>query len=136
MSTSVPTLPKLPGIGVGNSQLPEFADIQQIATDLGNADPNGALSIAQNGGIVSSPVSDAGNSTSTTGTTAPASTSSATSSGVLGSVYSFLTGSVESVIFVIIGLLLIGAGLYAFKTTQTIIQTGGKIAKTAAEVTA
>jgi hypothetical protein len=38
--------------------------------------------------------------------------------------------------FLIIGLLLIGAGVFAFKTTQTVIETGTKVVKGAAALAA
>lgn len=37
-------------------------------------------------------------------------------------------------VFLIIGLLLVGAGLFQFKTTQTVINTGTKVAKAGAEI--
>lgn len=39
-------------------------------------------------------------------------------------------------IYLLVGLMLIGAGLYSFKATQTVIQTGTKVAKTAAKLAA
>jgi fucose permease len=42
--------------------------------------------------------------------------------------------SLEDYVTIIVGLLLVGAGLFAFKQTQTLITTIGKTARNAAEV--
>jgi hypothetical protein len=44
--------------------------------------------------------------------------------------------SLEDIVFVLLGLLLIAAGVFAFKSSQTIIQTAGKYASKASEVAA
>lgn len=60
---------------------------------------------------------------------------SATSSG--GSLLkSILDIDLEDLIFIVLGLLLIGAGIFSFKQTQTIIREGGKAAATAAAAAA
>ncbi len=40
--------------------------------------------------------------------------------------------SVEDAVFIVLGLLLITAGVFAFKSTESLIQTGGKIAEVVA----
>lgn len=40
----------------------------------------------------------------------------------------------QDLVVIIVGIILIAAGLFSFKQTQTIIQTGGKIGKRVAEV--
>jgi LPXTG-motif cell wall-anchored protein len=68
----------------------------------------------------------------------PAAVSSAASSATtaLTSIWGVLTGNIENAIFVLLGLLLIAAGIFAFKSTQTIISTGTKFGAKAAEVAA
>jgi uncharacterized membrane protein len=44
--------------------------------------------------------------------------------------------SLEDVVVIIVGFVLIAAGVFAFKSTQTIIQTGGRIARGAAGLAA
>lgn len=44
--------------------------------------------------------------------------------------------SVEDFVFIVLGLLLIAAGVFAFKTTQNIITTGAKYGSKVAEVAA
>lgn len=50
----------------------------------------------------------------------------------------FTAENLENIIFVVIGILLIAAGVFAFKTSQTVIQVAGnaakKVAKNSAEV--
>lgn len=69
--------------------------------------------------------------TSSTPTTALTSTSSP--AGILTSLWSTITGNIENGVFVILGLLLIAAGIFSFKTSQTIVQTVGNVAKKGAE---
>lgn len=70
--------------------------------------------------------------------TAPAATASAISqgTGVLTSIWNILTGNIENGIFVVLGLLLIAAGIFAFKSTQTLALNAGKLGAKAAEVAA
>jgi hypothetical protein len=55
---------------------------------------------------------------------------SATSTG--GFLKSILNIDLEDLIFIVLGLLLITAGVFSFKQTQTIIREGGRAAATAA----
>ena len=49
------------------------------------------------------------------------------------SLFSGLTGfNMEDIVFIILGFLLIAAGIFAFKGTQQLIASGGKIAEVAA----
>jgi hypothetical protein len=68
----------------------------------------------------------------------PAAVSSAASSGknAILSIWGIITGNVENGIFVLLGLLLIAAGVFAFKSTQTIAVSAGKLGAKAAEVAA
>ena len=51
--------------------------------------------------------------------------------GTISSIWGILTGNVENGVFVVLGLLLIAAGVFSFKTTQNVIETGSKIATVA-----
>lgn len=70
--------------------------------------------------------------TTPTASASPSAASSAT--GVLTSIWNVITGNIENGIFVILGLLLIAAGIFAFKTTQTVVQVAGKAATRATEL--
>ena len=70
-----------------------------------------------------------------TAASSPAATSSAASStGVLTSIWNVITGNIENGIFVILGLLLIAAGIFTFKTTETVVKVAGKAATKATEI--
>jgi hypothetical protein len=128
--------------GVLSPSLGEAVDLQQMATDLG---PITAEATSQKDGLAT-PVSwydpsvDYGAGLPTP--IASARTSGATSS-ISSKVASFFSGgsgftlpSLEDSIFILLGLLLIAAGVFAFKTSQTIIQTAGKLSTHVAEATA
>lgn len=63
-------------------------------------------------------------------------TAAQNATGVLSSIWGIITGNVENGIFVILGLLLIAAGIFSFKSTQTVVSTVGKVGAKAAEVAA
>jgi len=50
--------------------------------------------------------------------------------------FSFSSLNLEDGVFIILGLLLIAAGIFAFKTTQTIIQRGSDLAAKGSEIAA
>lgn len=75
----------------------------------------------------------------TTGSNPTASTTAGaidTGTGVLTSIWSVITGNIENGVFVVLGLLLIAAGVFAFKSTQQAIGTAGRLGARAAEVAA
>lgn len=77
--------------------------------------------------------------TGSTVSSAATNAGTAISNGITGAVKSFfgnLTFTLEDFLFIFIGTLLIAAGIFAFKSTQTVIQTGGKLGVKAAELTA
>jgi len=55
-------------------------------------------------------------------------------SGWVTQIESWLVSHAENVVVVIVGLILIAAGLFAFKSTQTAITTVGRAAKRGAEI--
>lgn len=111
-------------------------------------DPNSAFYVPPSGTYQANSGAVVPTSTpSTLGTTPTASTTNTdtstaiptTSTSILGGVMSamnplsgFKLPSLENVIFLIVGIILIAAGLFAFKQTQNVIETGGRIAKNAA----
>lgn len=104
-------------------------------------------------GVIPGSVADVGTGGTTT---APATTSTTTASssdgvfaGILNSLAnkaglpmvtsassasSFLSSHLEDAVVIIVGLILIAAGLFAFKTTQTVINTASKIGSKAVEL--
>lgn len=42
----------------------------------------------------------------------------------------------EDIIFIVLGLMLVAAGIFSFKSTQTVVETAGKMSAKAAELTA
>jgi len=84
------------------------------------------------------PLTDTGSGNfATQALNAGALSSSGIFSGISNSVQSiFSPSNIENLIFVLLGLLLIAAGIFSFKTTQTVITTAGKYGAKAAEVAA
>lgn len=56
--------------------------------------------------------------------------------GYSNSITQWIGAHVEDFVFIIIGILLIGAGVFAFKGTQTVVENAGKVAGKVAEVAA
>jgi len=56
--------------------------------------------------------------------------------GYSNSVTQWIGAHVEDFVFIIIGILLIGAGVFAFKGTQTVVENAGRVAGKVAEVAA
>lgn len=77
-------------------------------------------------------------SSSETETVVPSNTGAfASIVSAVGFVENLFTGpNLENIIFIFLGILLIGGGIFAFRSTQTIISTGGRLAGRAAEVAA
>lgn len=73
--------------------------------------------------------------TNTAATTVPP-TATQNATSVVSSIWGIITGNIENGIFVVLGLLLIAAGIFAFKSTQTVVKLAGKAGATAAEVAA
>jgi hypothetical protein len=56
--------------------------------------------------------------------------------GYSNSVTQWISAHVEDFVFIILGILLIGAGVFSFKGTQTVVENAGKVAGKVAEVAA
>ena len=144
MST-LSTLPSLPQI---NSAIDaEASAYENPASDYN--DPQLDSLIDSSGEVIQTTPSDESNltipSVATAGTTptsssTPTATTTATAidagTGILASLWNIITGNIENGIFVVLGLLLIAAGIFAFKSTQTIVKVAGKAGTTAAELAA
>jgi hypothetical protein len=134
MATSLPTLPALPGIG---GVAGENVDLQGYASQF--------ASVAGTG-INYSPVAatDSGAATTTTPVTQTSTPNTQASSipligKVTGAVKSYIgipNFTLEDTIFILLGLLLIAAGIFSFKESQTVVQTLGRAGKKAAEMSA
>lgn len=145
------TLPLLSGIPVVLSDH-SIADLNQDTGDVTDAAGNllGNLNQSSLANILAKPTSNSNTPTTTPATTTPAATTSVfqdnlnklmhpidaaksaanTLAHPLDAASSFIFTS--RVIFLVVGLLLLGAGLFQFKTTQTVIEMGTKAAKLAA----
>lgn len=77
-----------------------------------------------------------GNASSQASTSNPLGISLGSISPSLAKAKNTIVKNEENIIFIILGLILIAAGIFAFKTTQTVIQTASKISTKAAEVAA
>ena len=133
--------------GTSNVYNPNMT-IDQVGQIWSNGDPNWSANVSNSLGTPSStPLSALGNGTSPSPSTANTLSNGLgqvlSSMGPIGSIASsMLPGSgasslsIARVLVIIVGILLIGAGLFAFKQTQTIIQTGTNLAKRGAELSA
>lgn len=150
MFNAIPTLPTLPALQ-GAQTTDNLGNIfdqagNHIGVVAGSAADIGSV------GTVGKPSS---NQTSST----PKTTNPTIGAGdVIGGIVSGITGGIvpptaggailhpidtatsfiftSRLIFLVIGLLLVGAGLFQFKTTQTVINTGTKVAKGGAKLAA
>lgn len=116
MSTALPALPTLPSLDGSASTYstgtpPSTLDDVQLATGtegLGTLGTYAAAAAQQFMGI---------NNTDTL----------LTAQGVAGG-----SSTIMNIVFIILGIVLIGIGALSFRTTQNIIETGGKVAATVA----
>lgn len=117
MATSLPTLPALPSsLGLDNF------DVQQGATDLGRLNE-----VANSpSGSIATPATPA----------TPANVSNPSATTVSSLLGGFHLPSLEDTVFIVLGLILIAAGVFAFKSSQTIIETAGRFGARASEVAA
>lgn len=138
MATLAP-LPSLPQIGVSQSTGTDYTGLtpEQVDAKLNSpmsaAEVNQAMGYNYAGAAPSSPAAPAAPAASA----APA--APATGSGIGGifsQLLSVITGNLENGVFVLLGLLLIAAGIFSFKSTQTVINVAGKAGVKAAEVAA
>lgn len=124
--TSLPALAALPSVQNANTELAQ-----------NDAPPNLLFYNPSNTGLATlgAPIPSTPTAPATTPASSPptsgGSKAAQTAASIAGNVGSILTGGLLTprYIYLILGLLLIGAGIYSFKTTQTIIQTGTKVAK-------
>ena len=132
---------KLSNIFSGNSKVysPSMT-LSQMGSTWANGDSNWASNVAKYLGVSpSSVIGDivagvTGGLTTDAGLTGPGSSNVLDS---LKSAHSSVIGKyLEDAIFVVIGLMMIAAGVFAFKNSSTVIQVVGKAARTAAEVSA
>lgn len=137
MSTLAP-LPSLPAVssstGTDYSGLSESEIDDKLNSPVSDAEENQAMGY----NVAASAPTAATPATSPSAAQAPtapgAATATGSSTGLLSSLWATITGNVENGIFVILGLLLIAAGIFAFKTSQTIVQVAGKAASKGAEI--
>jgi len=125
----------------GSSQ---YYDPSMTLSDIGQTYANGDSNWAQNvanilGTDVNTPLGQIASSSTSSPVSAISSLASSASgaSSALSSITSIFNGfTLEDFVFIAVGILLIAAGLFAFKTTQNIIEVTTSAAKRAAEVTA
>lgn len=116
------------------------------------------VNIDQFGGMTNASGQSVGVLPGSTTATTPAPTSTAPQTGVLGAINKAMnaldsfTGasnvdnpagsksvfgiSLEDIVIILVGIILVAAGVFAFKQTQTVIETGTKIGKRISEVAA
>jgi hypothetical protein len=68
--------------------------------------------------------------------TASSAATASSSPGIVATAKHAISSNLENIIFILLGLMLIAAGIFSFKSTQTIISTTGKYAAKAGEVAA
>lgn len=146
MSTLAP-LPSLPGIsqstGTDYTGLDEAGVDAALNAPMTDDEINQAMGYNYTGSstaptIPSIPTTgyDTPSSAAASSTNAAASNVVTATTGVLTSIWNIVTGNIENGIFVVLGLLLIAAGIFAFKPTQTLAVNAGKLGAKAAEVAA
>jgi hypothetical protein len=141
--TSLPTLPSLPGISSStgtnySGMTPDQVD-DAMSAPMTDAEINQALGYNATGTSSSAAPAATTSATPTSiasSTPTPSSNATISSSGVISSIWSIVTGNIENGIFVVLGLMLIAAGVFSFKAAQTIVTSAGKAGKTVAEVAA
>jgi hypothetical protein len=138
MST-LATLPSLPGIsqstGTDYTGLSESGVDEALNSPLTSTEINQAMGYNYSG-IPATPsltpaIPSGGQATPV------ASPATATAKGsVFSTVLGLIESNIENVIFVLLGLMLIGAGIFSFKGTQSVVSTATKYGSKAAEVAA
>jgi hypothetical protein len=140
---------QLTSIANGNSAYYSPSDtLATFANTWSNGDPNYAANLSQITGYpLTTPISQIaadGNLTSGNTYAMPGLDNPNTDSIVqkaqnyfgLTGFPKWIVGNEENIIFIVVGILLIAAGLFAFKQTQTIIQGATKVASKGAELVA
>jgi hypothetical protein len=133
------SLPSLPGIsqstGTDYSGLDEAGVDGALNAPLTSAETNQAMGYNYSAIPATPSLTPAIPSTGTSTPVATAATASAKGS-VFSTVLGLIESNVENVIFVLLGLMLIGAGIFSFKGTQSVVSTAAKYGSKAAEVAA
>jgi hypothetical protein len=137
------SLPSLPGIsqstGTDYSGLDEAGVDAALNAPLTSAETNQAMGYNYSAIPATPSLTPAipSTGTSTPVATPVATTATATAKGsVFSTVLGLIESNVENVIFVLLGLMLIGAGIFSFKGTQSVVSTAAKYGSKAAEVAA